>query len=65
MPIVRVSWWAGRPAEEKAKLATAITEAMTSVGIPAEATHVVFEDVPKEDWFVGGLSAVVRQRPPR
>ncbi len=65
MPVIRVSWWAGRPAEDKARVAVAITEAMSSVGIPAEATHVIFEDLPREDWFIGGRSAAERNRPPR
>ncbi len=65
MPVIRVSWWVGRPAEDKAKVAVAITEALTSVGIPAEATHVIFEEVPREDWFIGGTSAARRPQPPR
>ena len=65
MPVIRVSWWAGRSAADKDKVAVMITEAMASVGIPTEATHVVFEDVPKEDWYIAGISAPKRQQPAR
>ena len=65
MPVIRVSWWAGQTSERKDQLALAITEAATKLGIPAEATHVVFEDVPKEDWYIGGVSASRRQHPPQ
>ncbi len=55
MPVVRVTWWSGRSKEDKAAVAKGITEVIAAVGIPAEATHVVFEDVPKADWATGGV----------
>ncbi len=64
MPMIRVSWWAGRTARDKAQVAQAITAAMVGVGIPAQATQVVFEDVPQADWFIGGVSATERQHAP-
>lgn len=58
MPIVRVEMWPGRTHEQKAEIAKLITEAMTTVaGIPTEATTVVFQDVPKENWAIGGILA--------
>ncbi len=55
MPIVTITWWQGRTKEQKAKLAKKITEAMTEVvGAPPEVVHVVFEDVSKENWAIGG-----------
>jgi len=55
MPILRVSLWTGRTKEEKAKLAKALTSAMVkTVGIPAEAVTVQFEELPKENWATGG-----------
>ena len=58
MPFVRVSMWEGRPKEQKVDPAKRITEAVTAaVGAPAEATTVIFEDVAKEDWVIGGTPA--------
>ena len=51
MPIVRISMWAGRTREQKSDLAKAITDVMVDVGkTTPEATIVVFEDVPKQNW---------------
>lgn len=58
MPIVRVEMWPGRTHEQKAELAKAITEAVVNIGKTSpEATIVVFEDVPKENWSQGGKLA--------
>jgi 4-oxalocrotonate tautomerase len=56
MPIVRVEMWPGRTREQKAELAGAITDAVVRIaGTTPEATTVVFEDVAKENWAVGGV----------
>ncbi|MDM8000277.1 MAG: 2-hydroxymuconate tautomerase family protein [Dehalococcoidia bacterium] len=58
MPIVRVEMWPGRTHEQKAELARRITEAVVSVAkTTPEATIVIFEDVAKENWAVGGILA--------
>ena len=58
MPIVRVEMWPGRTHEQKQKLARAITDAMVEIGkTTPEATIVVFEDVPKENWAQSGVLA--------
>ena len=58
MPIVRISMWAGRTREQKAHLAKAITDTMVEIGkTTPEATIVVFEDVPKENWAQSGTLA--------
>ena len=58
MPIVRVSLWTGRTEAQKAELARLITEAVVTVAhATPEATFVVFEDVPKENWAQGGVLA--------
>ena len=58
MPIVRISMWAGRTREQKADLAKAITDTMVEIGkTTPEATIVVFEDVPKENWAQSGRLA--------
>jgi len=62
MPFVRVTWWSGRGKEDRLKVAKGITEAMQSVGIPAQAVSIVFEDVPKDYWALGGELA--SEQPP-
>ena len=55
MPIVRVSMHSGRTPAQKAELARAITEAIVKIArTTPEATTVIFEDVPKENWATGG-----------
>ena len=56
MPNVTVEWFEGRSKEQKARLAKAITDAMTEIGkAPAEATNVIFVDIAKENWAGGGV----------
>lgn len=58
MPIVRVEMWPGRTREQKAELARLITDAIVKVArTTPEATTIVFEDVLKENWAVGGVLA--------
>ena len=58
MPIVRVEMWPGRTHAQKAELAHRITEAVVTVAnTTPEATIIIFEDVPKENWAVGGVLA--------
>ena len=54
MPMVEVKWYKGRSLEQKKQVAWAIAKAMEDVGVPAGVTHVVFTDVPQEEWFVPG-----------
>ena len=58
MPIVRVEMWPGRTHAQKAELARVITEAIVAIAhTTPEATTVIFQDVPKEGWAVGGVLA--------
>ena len=58
MPIVRVEMWTGRTQSQKAELARVITDAIVAIAhTTPEATTVVFEDVAKENWAVGGVLA--------
>jgi len=58
MPVVRVEMWPGRTHAQKAELARLITEAVVTVaGTTPQATIIIFEDVPKENWAVGGVLA--------
>jgi 4-oxalocrotonate tautomerase len=50
--------WPGRTRAQKAELAEAITEAMVKIAkTTPEATTIVFEDVAKENWAIGGKLA--------
>ena len=58
MPIVRVSMHSGRTPAQKAELARAITEAVVKIArTTPEATTVIFEDVPRENWATAGVLA--------
>ncbi len=58
MPIVRVEMWPGRTKAQKAELARLITEAVVTVAnTTPEATIVIFEDVSRENWAIGGVIA--------
>ncbi len=55
MPHVTVQLLSGRTTEAKRAAAKAITEAIVqTLGTTAEATSVVFQDVPRESWSRGG-----------
>jgi len=50
--------WPGRTHAQKAEIARLITKAVVDVAhTTPEATTVIFEDVPKENWAVGGILA--------
>lgn len=58
MPIVRVEMWSGRTQSQKAELARVITEAIVTIAhTTPEATIVIFEDVARKNWAVGGVLA--------
>jgi 4-oxalocrotonate tautomerase len=58
MPIVRVEMWTGRTVAQKKELARVITDAMVNIAhTTADATVIVFEDIPKENWAQSGLLA--------
>lgn len=55
MPIVRVELWPGKTQEVKRKVAKAITEVMVeNIGCPAQAVTVLFDEIPQENWAIGG-----------
>ena len=58
MPVVQVQMWPGRTQAQKAELARVITEAMVTIAhTTPESTIVVFQEVAKEDWALGGKLA--------
>ena len=55
MPLVNISLWPGRTPEKKEELAKAITDAVEKVlGSKREHIIVVYQDTPKENWYVVG-----------
>jgi 4-oxalocrotonate tautomerase len=55
MPIVRIELYKGRTAEQKTSCARDIVDAISrNLGVAAEATQVIFYDVERSDWLVGG-----------
>ncbi len=55
MPIIRVSWVEESTLEQRAKLAKGIAEAVESIGLQKQYVHVIFEEVPKDRWALGGI----------
>lgn len=54
MPHVAVKMYAGRSAEDKARLAEAITQAfITTLGSSADSISIGVEDVQPSDWMEG------------
>jgi 4-oxalocrotonate tautomerase len=55
MPLVTISLWPGRTPEKKEELAKAITDVVQKVlGSKREHVIVVYQDTPKENWYVAG-----------
>ncbi len=55
MPVVRVSFYEGRSVAQKREIAEVITDALVRIaGSKREGVHVMFENVPREDWVIGG-----------
>lgn len=55
MPVVRITMAEGRSRDEKEALAEEVTAALVKhVRAHREHVYVIFEDIPAEDWTVGG-----------
>ena len=55
MPVVRVSWFEGKTAEEKTKVAQDITDTIVqTTNTDASYAYVIFEDVKTSDWAGSG-----------
>jgi 4-oxalocrotonate tautomerase len=55
MPVIRVEMLSGRTQEQKRKLSKAFTEAFVETcGGEPEGVQVIFRDVDKGNWAVGG-----------
>ena len=57
MPIISVSMYPGRSKEQKADFAKAITNAAVQIlGTKPEHVIVIYNENPKENWFLSGTS---------
>jgi 4-oxalocrotonate tautomerase len=54
MPVVVVNMWTGRDRDAKRRIADGMTEVFTREGVPADAVHVIINEVPKENWAIAG-----------
>jgi len=64
MPAVRVSFYEGRSPEKKRQIAERITNALVTVGgSKREAVNVIFDDIAKENWVIGGAPEYAKGKP--
>lgn len=55
MPMITVEWLEGRTAQQKQRLAAALTAACVDIAqTPKEQVWIVFKDVKRSDWAMGG-----------
>ncbi len=55
MPVVRVTFFEGRSAEQKREIAEVITDALVRIaGSKRHAVNVIFDNIAREDWVIGG-----------
>ena len=57
MPVITVEMWDGRNSDQKTALVEGITNTFVKIGVPAEAVHIIINDVPKHNWATGGKLA--------
>ncbi len=57
MPIIDITLIEGRPAEKKAALITAVTDATErALGVPRESIRIMIRDIAPENLGVAGIS---------
>jgi 4-oxalocrotonate tautomerase len=55
MPLITIALWPGRTPEQKEALAKEITSAVMKVlGAKKEHVIIMYEDIPRENWYIGG-----------
>jgi len=55
MPMVRVAMWSGISSELKKNLANGITDVIVNnVKCPVQAVTIIFDEIPKDNWVIGG-----------
>jgi 4-oxalocrotonate tautomerase len=62
MPVVHVYMWSGVSREAKVRIVKGITKVFEELGIPSQAVEVIIQEVPKENWGIGGELADVKFR---
>ncbi len=63
MPVVRIAMYEGRSIEQKRELVRGVTDVVARVtGNPADAVHVIIDEVKRENWSIGGLLHPDRQK---
>ena len=70
MPVVRVAFYEGRSVDKKRAIAEVITDALVRIGGSSRSgVHVIFENIAREDWVIGGApelgSQATKAGPPR
>jgi 4-oxalocrotonate tautomerase len=64
MPVVRVAFYEGRSVEKKRAIAEAITDALVRIGGSTRAgVHVIFENIARENWVIGGAPELSDRSP--
>ncbi|MEL6517626.1 MAG: 4-oxalocrotonate tautomerase family protein [Pseudomonadota bacterium] len=63
MPIVRITLAEGRSKAQKQALAREVTDSVVRhCEIGAEHVYVLFDDIPPDEWLVGGDTITERKR---
>lgn len=58
MPIAQINILPGRTDEQKAKMISAVTEAIhESLGAPRESIRIIINEIPSTHWGIGGQTA--------
>ncbi len=67
LPFVQVNVWAGMTPDNKKKIVEGITKVFTDIGVPPQATTVLINEIPLENWATGGKqhSETVPIHPPK
>ncbi|GAB5506386.1 MAG: tautomerase family protein [Rhizobiaceae bacterium] len=64
MPFIRITLDEGRSADKKRAVAEAVTDAIVAtLGGERDWVTIVFEDVGREDWSIGGRLQIDRKGP--
>ncbi|MBR9790347.1 MAG: 4-oxalocrotonate tautomerase [Gammaproteobacteria bacterium] len=58
MPIAHLEILEGRTAEQRAKLISEVTDAISrSIDAPKERVRVIITEIPRANWGIGGVPA--------
>jgi 4-oxalocrotonate tautomerase len=65
MPDVHISWLEGRSIEQKRKVVEQITNILAEeAGAKPESTHIIFIDIPHENFASGGMLVSDKNKKP-